>query len=60
MTDAPALTPSAPGSAKRTFIIFALAGLWLLAVTAGLSVLWVWDNTPGTAAEAPAPGHRTR
>ena len=54
MTDAPVPTPRARSTAKRTFIIFLLAGLWLLAVTAGLSVLWAWENTPGAAADAPA------
>jgi hypothetical protein len=54
VSNATVSTPSAPGAAKRTFIICALAGLSLLAVTAGLSVLWTWENTPGAAVEAPA------
>ena len=41
------------GAAKRAFIIFALAGLLLLAFTAGLSVLWAWENTPAATADAP-------
>ena len=54
MTDATVPNPPAPGAAKRTFIIFMLAGLSLLAVTAALSVLWASENAPRTAVEAPA------
>ena len=40
--------------ARRSFIIWACAGCWILAVVAGLCVLWGWENTPGAPGEAPS------
>jgi hypothetical protein len=39
---------------KRSHVIWAFAGIWILAVVAGLSVLWAWENTPGAAGDAPS------
>jgi hypothetical protein len=32
--------------ARRSFIIWACAGLSILAVVAGLCILWAWEHTP--------------
>jgi hypothetical protein len=31
-----------------------LAAVWIIAVVAGLSVVWSWENRPGAAGDAPA------
>ena len=46
-------TPTA-GVAKHSRVFWALATVWIVAVVAGLSVLWAYENTPGAAADAPA------
>jgi hypothetical protein len=38
----------------RSLWLWALAGIWIVAVTGGLSVLWAYDNTPGEAGRSPA------
>jgi hypothetical protein len=37
----------------RSGIVWALAAVWIIAVVAGLSVLWSWENTPGATGDAP-------
>jgi hypothetical protein len=49
-----ALPPENPRSAKRQIFLWVFVAAWLLAVVAGLSVVWRWDNTPGVAATSPA------
>jgi hypothetical protein len=41
-------------SEKSQLLLFALGALWLCAVSAGLWVLWTFDNSPGVAANSPA------
>ena len=43
-----------PRSAKRQIVFWVFAAAWLIAVVAGLSVVWKWDNTPGVATSSPA------
>jgi hypothetical protein len=38
----------------RSHVVWAFAAVWIVAVVAGLSVLWAWENTPGAAGDAPA------
>jgi len=38
----------------RSRVVWAFAAVWIVAVVAGLSVLWAWENTPGAAGDAPA------
>jgi hypothetical protein len=47
----PSPTDGAPG---RSRLVWAFAALWIIAVVAGLTVLWAWENTPGAAGDAPA------
>jgi hypothetical protein len=44
----------AQGAPKRSHVVWAFAAIWIIAVVAGLSVLWAWENTPGAAGDAPA------
>jgi hypothetical protein len=39
---------------KRRAWLWIATALWLIAAVAGLSVLWKYDNAPGTGANAPA------
>ncbi len=48
----PAPSP-AQGAPKRSHVVWAFAAVWIIAVVAGLSVLWAWENTPGAAGDAP-------
>jgi len=42
------------GFPRRSRVVWVLAAVWIVAVVAGLSVLWSYENTPGAAAQAPA------
>ena len=49
------LAPSpAQGAPKRSHVVWAFAAIWIIAVVAGLSVLWAWENTPGCGGRPPA------
>ena len=39
---------------RRSLWLWALAAVWIAAVTGGLSVLWAYDNTPGEGGRSPA------
>jgi hypothetical protein len=55
MHDAPFRTPAAdPHVTKRPLWLWALSIVWAIAVVGGLSVLWAYDNTPGTQGSSPA------
>lgn len=45
--------PDQTRSAKQPLWLWALAGVWIVCVVGGLSVLWAYDNTPGGAAVSP-------
>ena len=52
------IRPAAISSTNRTnggrsFVLWALATGWVVAVVGGLSVLWAYDNTPGTPGKLP-------
>ena len=51
--DQPAPSPPA-GAPRRSRAVWAFAAVWIMAVVAGLTVLWSWENTPGAAGDAPA------
>jgi hypothetical protein len=45
--------PTADAS-QRSRVFWVFVAVWMVAVVAGLSVLWAYENTPGAAADAPA------
>ena len=53
MSDGRPTVPPTSGDPTRTRVIWAFAAVWIVAVVAGLSVLWGYENTPGAAADAP-------
>jgi hypothetical protein len=46
--------PPTEGAPRRSRVVWAFAAVWIVAVVAGLSVLWAWENTPGASGDAPA------
>ena len=54
MSDDRAVPTSPDGPPGRSRVVWAFAVVWIMAVIAGLSVLWAWENTPGAAGDAPA------
>ncbi len=43
-----------PHVTKRSLWLWVFSIFWAVAVVAGLSVLWAYDNTPGTSGTSPA------
>jgi hypothetical protein len=54
MSDDRAVPTSPDCPPGRSRVVWAFAVVWIMAVIAGLSVLWAWENTPGAAGDAPA------
>src|SRR5687768_1222597 len=54
MSDDRAVLTSPDCPPGRSRVVWAFAFVWIIAVIAGLSVLWAWENTPGAAGDAPA------
>ena len=54
MPDTPVRIAAAqPHVTKRSLWLWAFSIFWAVAVVAGLSVLWAYDNAPGTARNFP-------
>jgi hypothetical protein len=49
----PAAISSTNRTNGRSFVLWALATGWVVAVVGGLSVLWAYDNTPGDPGSSP-------
>jgi hypothetical protein len=54
MSQNPAPEAQNETTVERRSWLWVVTALWLIGAVAGLSVLWKYDNAPGTGAEAPA------
>jgi hypothetical protein len=53
MSFAPPPPPEMPAVARHRLVLLAGLGVWLLAATSGLAVLWTYGTTAGTPADPP-------
>ena len=54
MSDDRLAPPPPTGAPRRSRVVWAFAAVWIIAVVAGLSVLWAWENTPGAVGDVPS------